>query len=308
MPVVAGFELVLNDHRVTGGLVPADEVQAEVAHGVLSRFSSRSMPSTSDSTSAFLRSQGVTSRASCAHASRAATRCRRPSGGEWRRHGSNLRRKQKATGPRRWRHPKGADEPATVTVGSGQTQKFGVLHVDLDTITAGAAVVAAGAAALQLWRLRTDKLDARAAEIDSVSLQITVLERPTESDRSEGVGRYVYELTIHNPGRLPISNVTATLTFPVAVQRSHYDGSIDDASTTMVLSTPVIAPGGVHSRRRTLLIPTVEGVSLDATTATVDFSAADVGEHRTLWPTQVSRRSRALRRRLGRKPRRRLAR
>jgi hypothetical protein len=171
--------------------------------------------------------------------------------------------------------------------------------MDWNALAALAGAVAASLAAWQLWRIRADAFDTRAAEIASVALVTTVVERPTQASARASRGVWIYEYRVHNPGRLPISDVRATITFPCEVQRQHYDGTLDSPTQTLQLRTPVIAPGESHIRRRTLLIDEDNRPRLDRTSAAVTFHTPDAGEHTTHWPPAPTKGSTSIRRRLG---------
>ena len=170
--------------------------------------------------------------------------------------------------------------------------------MDWNALAAVAGALGAVAAAWQIWRIRVDALNARAAEIASVALVTTLIERPTEAINRAGRGVWVYKFEVHNPGRLPISDVHATITFPCSVRRRHYDGTLDLPTRTLDLRTPVITPGGTHTRHRTLLIEEDNRPRADNTTAAVTFHTPDAGEHTTCWPPAPTKGSSSLRRRL----------
>lgn len=170
--------------------------------------------------------------------------------------------------------------------------------MDWNALAAVAGAVAAAVAAWQLWRIRVDALDTRAAEIESVALITKVVARPTGASNRAGNGVWEYNYRVHNPGRLPISNVRATITFPCDVQRQHYDGTLDGPTRTLHLHTPVIAPGGSDIRTRRLLIEEDSRPLLNSTTAAVTFHTPDAGEHTTHWPPAPTKGSSSIRRRL----------
>src|SRR4051794_22277530 len=89
------------------------------------------------------------------------------------------------------------------------------------------ALAAAGgfaAAAFQLWGLRMDAVATRAREMEGVSLETDVRARPITADAGAGRSRWVYLFSIQNPGRLPITEVEAVVTFTMPVTREHFDG------------------------------------------------------------------------------------
>lgn len=77
-----------------------------------------------------------------------------------------------------------------------------------------AAVAAAVAAFWQLTHLRRDNLDARAAEIRGVCVDTFVRVRPNSADAPNGMSRWVYDFSVQNPGRLPVSSVDVRVIFP----------------------------------------------------------------------------------------------
>jgi hypothetical protein len=174
------------------------------------------------------------------------------------------------------------------------------VKVDWNALAAVAGAVAAIAAAWQLWRIRVDALDTRAAEIDSVTLSTKVVERPTEASIRVGHGVWVYQYEVYNPGRLPITDVCATIAFPCDVQRLHYDGSLDEPTRSLRLHIPVIGPGGSAVHIRKLIIDEDDRALLESTTAEVVFQTPDAGEHATRWPPSARKGSLSIRRRLGR--------
>lgn len=143
--------------------------------------------------------------------------------------------------------------------------------MDWNALAAIAGAVAAIVAAWQLWRIRIDALDTRAAEIDSVSLTTKVLERPTEASSRAGRGVWVYQYEVHNPGRLPITNVRTTIVFPCDVQRLHYDATLDEPTRSLHLRTPVIGPRGGDMHIRKLIISEDNRAFLERTSAVVVF-------------------------------------
>lgn len=174
-------------------------------------------------------------------------------------------------------------------------------YVNWDAAAALAGICAALAATWQLWRLRVDALDARAAEIRSVSIATVVAFRPTAGEVQDGRADWKYQYTIHNPGRLPIWDVQATITFPCEVRRRHYDGSLDEAKTTVSVRAAMIPPQSSHApRHRTLSIAYEHWPQLESATVRMAFMTPDAGRCVNTWPPAHRSLSRALRRRLQR--------
>jgi len=173
--------------------------------------------------------------------------------------------------------------------------------VPWDAIASSAAVLAAASAAWQLWRLRVDALDVRASEIASVSLATVVLERPVSSAAQDVWADWVFEYTIHNPGRLPIHQVQAVISFPCDVQRRRYDGTLDAATRSLELRAATIPPHSSHPGRRRKLSVAASELDLEKVRVRLAFNVSDAGNCVTVWPPEKRKAVRALRVRLGRR-------
>lgn len=62
----------------------------------------------------------------------------------------------------------------------------------------------------------------------------------------EGKAIWSYIFRIDNPGRFPISDVEARVTFPLPVARIRHNRVIDDADPVLRLEHPVLPGGGSH--------------------------------------------------------------
>jgi hypothetical protein len=114
--------------------------------------------------------------------------------------------------------------------------------------TTTAAVVAIGYGVYEFRSRYVAGLDERVAELLGVTLTYEV-QVPRESEH-EGTGIYSYRFTVHNPGRLPIMKVTAEMSYPGLVQREHYDGTVDEASSTEKLAVASVAGHGQYTWTR----------------------------------------------------------
>ena len=65
-------------------------------------------------------------------------------------------------------------------------------------------------------------LDERAAEVRGVTLTYK-LTKPRPSEVAEGAGIFSYEFRLHNPGRLPITEVNVDMQYPGPVRRIQSD-------------------------------------------------------------------------------------
>lgn len=168
-----------------------------------------------------------------------------------------------------------------------------------DALAAVAGVVAAGAAAWQLWRLRLADLDARAAEVEGVSVVTVVEHRPWDSEVRDGRADWTYTYTVTNPGRLPISEVDVTIDYPCDVQRRNGAG-LESPTRSLTFPVPVVAARSSHqARTRRLSVAREHWDELREAKITVSFWTPDAGRCSTTWPSpRTSNPHRALRKRL----------
>jgi hypothetical protein len=94
-------------------------------------------------------------------------------------------------------------------------------------LSAMAAIGAFVAAAVQVSGWRKDALATRAGEIEGVTLETDVVDRPVKADAGDGQSRWKYRFTVHNPGRF----LSARSRFG-STSRSQYGESIMTASST----------------------------------------------------------------------------
>lgn len=171
--------------------------------------------------------------------------------------------------------------------------------MDWNAIAAVGAAASAAVAGWQVRRIRADALQARIAEIRSVSMATLVRSRPRESEVHDGRATWVYEYTIQNPGRLPIFDVCARIHFPCSVQRLHSDGQVDPPTDRLELYVAVIPPLSAHpARQRSLLFARSDWTLLPSATVTVSFRTQDAGVWTNRFPAESSGVSRAILRRL----------
>ncbi len=141
-------------------------------------------------------------------------------------------------------------------------------------VAALAAVLATAFAGVEVRRSTMERQDARAAERNGVAVAWAPAIRPNHSDQ-DGRATWVYEIVVQNPGHLPVRDVRVTVVFGVEVRRLHYDGALDEPSSTMHLTTPVVLGGGTRTWRRTVTLPFDDRDQLTSTTASVSFTPAD---------------------------------
>jgi hypothetical protein len=154
-----------------------------------------------------------------------------------------------------------------------------------------AAAVSAAVAAIGLifggWQLfllnRQARYDRRVAE-SGVVVSWRSVEAPDHA-AADGTADWVYEVTAHNPGRLPIDNVAVTWTFGRPVQRVHYSGRLGEPTRALSLGAPVLAGGQVHQWRRRIRFAYGErDETLHPAYAEISFTNIDGRDRRNRWP------------------------
>jgi hypothetical protein len=136
----------------------------------------------------------------------------------------------------------------------------------------------------QVWLLNRQARHDRRIVIDGVAVSWRPVEAPSRAERSDGTSKWLYELVLVNPGRLPIDDVHIHWTFPCEVVRVRHDGIIDNPTKTLRLSTPVLVGGGQRSWRRTLLIDYACEERLIEVHATVTFNDIEGRRRTNRWP------------------------
>ena len=166
------------------------------------------------------------------------------------------------------------------------------------TVAAFAAVAAIGWGVWEFRRRNVEDLDERVAELLGVTLTYE-LQKPRPSQARERAGTFTYRFTVHNPGRLPITEVSAWMTYPGLVRRVHYDGTVDEARSTYEMNVASVAGHGQHTwPPRKLQVPVELWSEMRKTTARISFHAPDVGPYETTWPKVRTHPSKRLQERL----------
>lgn len=163
--------------------------------------------------------------------------------------------------------------------------------MDLTTVVATvAAAVSAVVAAfglsfagrqLQIANKQHD-IDQRVA-YDGVAVSWHAIEAPARAE-ADGRAQWLYEIAVHNPGKLPIQHVVIRLTLPCEVTRIRYDGSLGRPTRTLTMRHPVLAGGEHRDWRRRLLIQFDARRSLRDTFAHVKFRDVDGKQYSNRWP------------------------
>jgi hypothetical protein len=136
----------------------------------------------------------------------------------------------------------------------------------------------------QVWLLNRQARHDRRVGLEGVAVSWRPRDEPSHVERPDGTSKWVYELTLVNPGRLPIDDVLIRWKFPCEVVRLRRDGIIDSATDTLTLSAPVVVGGGRRTWRRSLLIDYGKKQDLRRTYAEVTFNDIDHRRRTNRWP------------------------
>lgn len=141
----------------------------------------------------------------------------------------------------------------------------------INLVTAVAALAAVLVAGLEFRGVLRARRASQRAELDGVAVQWHPLVRPNHAE-ADGSAVWKYEITVHNPGHLPIRGVSVALTFPFDVRRIHHDATLDAPTRTLRLHQSVIIAGGTRTWRRSLRISFDDRNRLPEVTADVRFT------------------------------------
>jgi hypothetical protein len=136
----------------------------------------------------------------------------------------------------------------------------------------------------QVWLLNRQFRYERRVVVDGVAVSWRPVEAPSRAERDDGTSKWVYEVVLVNPGRLPIDDVQIRWTFPCDVVRLRHDGIMDEPATVLTLSAPVLVGGGQRSWRRHLLIDYGRKHDLIETYAEVTFNDIEGQRRSNRWP------------------------
>jgi hypothetical protein len=156
-----------------------------------------------------------------------------------------------------------------------------------DWIAVASAVAAAIGlmfAGYQVWLLNRQARHDRRVVLDGVAVSWRPVESPSRAERADGTSKWLYELVLVNPGRLPIDDVHIRWIFPCDVVRLRHDGVVDPPTNTLMLSAPVVVGGDRRSWRRHLLIDYSRIHDLATTYAEVTFNDIDGHRRTNRWP------------------------
>lgn len=157
--------------------------------------------------------------------------------------------------------------------------------------TTSVLIAAAGLAytGSQFQLLTKDRKKERGLGVDGVCVSWFPEYNPRPNELlKDGTAIWKYVISVYNPGRFPISQVEIDLHFTVDVRRVRGE-HLDDVTTSIHLTQPVVAGGASRPWNRYLRIDYKEGRRrLHETVATVTFIDFDGREHTNEWPKQLA--------------------
>jgi len=160
--------------------------------------------------------------------------------------------------------------------------------VDLIATASGiAAAVGLLFTGYQVWLLNRQARHDRRVVLDGVAVAWRPVEAPSHAERPDGTSKWVYELVLVNPGRLPIDDVHVRWKFPCDIVRLRHDGILDPPTDTLTLSAPVVVGGGERTWRRHLIIDYHHKHDLIGIYAEVTFNDIDGRRRTNRWPRTI---------------------
>lgn len=160
-----------------------------------------------------------------------------------------------------------------------------------DLFVAAATVAAAVFAGWQVRELVRQQRDVERLETRAVSVMWQATSAPHKPDASDGSAVWVLEVTLTNPGRMPIDNVHCTIHFDRPVRRLRHDGTADKPTTSLNLEQTVLLGGATRSWTRTIRARFDADVWVaSAMRATVSFDDMHGEPQTTSWPRRTVRR------------------
>lgn len=116
---------------------------------------------------------------------------------------------------------------------------------------------------------------------------VVVLWRPIEAPHEpspDGTAVWLYEVQVHNPGRLPVDDLRVDWHFTCPVQRRR-SGVLDPATTRLQLFTPVLAGNDKRRWKRRLVMNYADAkAALPETFAEVHFVDIEGRPQTNRWP------------------------
>lgn len=156
-----------------------------------------------------------------------------------------------------------------------------VIFSGVSSVAAAVGLIFAGFQVNLLVRQR--RTDER-YQLEGVSVTWYATSSPPKAE-PDGFANWDYRISVQNPGRYPISEVTVQLKWPMEVQRLHKHGPPEEPSRVLCLEgAPVIMGGGTRTWDRALRMDYRAKGRLSETKATIRFHAVGGRACQNTWP------------------------
>ncbi|MFC8798976.1 hypothetical protein ACFT2C_14675 [Promicromonospora sp. NPDC057138] len=160
-----------------------------------------------------------------------------------------------------------------------------------DLFVAVATVAAAVFAGWQVRELVRQQREVERLETRAVSVMWQATIAPHKPDAPDGFAVWVLEITLTNPGRMPIDNVHCTIHFDRPVRRLRHDGTTDEPAPSLALEQTVLLGGATRSWTRTIRARFDAEIWLTtAMRATMTFDDMHGNPQTTSWPRRTAQR------------------
>lgn len=150
-------------------------------------------------------------------------------------------------------------------------------------------LIAAAGLGFSGWQLRLihkEREKDRELGIGGVCLSWQAVIAPNKAEvDNQGNAVWTYVFRLDNPGRFPISEITARVNFPSAVSRIRHNGVVDDPNLVLKLAHPVLPGGGsLEWAHRRLKMRFDKSPNRPGIRAEVSFLDSEGTPHTTIWP------------------------
>ncbi|GHH78659.1 hypothetical protein [Promicromonospora soli] len=157
-----------------------------------------------------------------------------------------------------------------------------------DLVVAIATVAAAVFAGGQVGALLRQRRAEQRLEIEAVSITWRPTQAPYEAG-PDGKALWKFEITLANPGRMPIDNVRCAITFDRPIERRHWDRTFEPPATSIELGQAVVLGQSTRVWERTLRADFTPGIRLDhRMSATIIFTDMNGDEQTNRWPRAIA--------------------
>ncbi len=149
------------------------------------------------------------------------------------------------------------------------------------TLIAGVGLLFGGGQLMVMNRAAA--LERRVAR-DGVVVSWRPIEAPREAE-ADGTGVWLYDIRVHNPGRMPVDDVRVDWNFECPVQRRR-GGVVSPPTKRLQLVTPVLPGGGERRWERRLVMNFDEAEAVLPRNAEVRFVDIEGRSQTNRWPRQ----------------------